>query len=90
MKKRLGRPAGLAFINVGNREDSELYIRKKQEACEKVNTSLTDYHVHIAALYLNLSSHAEAEDSLGPALDNILQFCFHSLPFRSFSSAAKS
>ena len=40
LEQKLGRPAGLAFINVGSRSDSELYIRKKQEACERVNLNL--------------------------------------------------
>ena len=32
---RAGRPPGLAVVLVGGRPDSKIYVRRKEEACEK-------------------------------------------------------
>lgn len=36
LTKELGRQPGLAMILAGERPDSTLYVRRKQEACKKV------------------------------------------------------
>ena len=36
IRSRGGRPPGLGVILVGNRPDSQLYVTRKQEACERV------------------------------------------------------
>ena len=38
VKRQLGRPPGLAVVTVGDRADSIMYVKRKQEACERVRT----------------------------------------------------
>ena len=40
--KALGRPPGLCVIHVGDRPDSSVYVRRKEEACEQVNLPNAD------------------------------------------------
>ena len=44
--QELGRPAGLAMVTVGNRSDSELYVKRKDEACGQVVVELFGMACH--------------------------------------------
>lgn len=48
--KALGRAPGLCVIHVGDRPDSSVYVRRKEEACEQVTTVPHPYLAQIRAL----------------------------------------
>ena len=43
-----GRPPGLAVVLVGDRPDSEIYVHRKQEACNKVGIPALATHKAIS------------------------------------------